>query len=96
MGLYSVSSADIYIYIYISWDLSHVEIKIALFYKYVQQGANNLLVLRSQWYAQYICNTFPDSKQDNESKNIKENIDNDIFIKCSYTLRGHNEILHWI
>ena len=71
MGLYSVSSADIYIYIYIyiSWDLSHVEIKIALFYKYVQQGANNLLVLRSQWYAQYICNTFPDSKQDKESKN---------------------------
>ena len=65
-------------YIYISWDLSHVEIKIALFYKYVQQGANNLLVLRSQWYAQYICNTFPDSKQDKESKNIKENIDNDI------------------
>ena len=65
----------IYIYIYISWDLSHVEIKIALFYKYVQQGANNLLVLRSQWYAQYICNTFPDSKQDKESKNSKENID---------------------
>ena len=47
-----------------------MEIKIALFY--------NLLVLRSQWYAQYICNTFPDSKQDKESKNIKENIDNDI------------------
>ena len=76
MGLYSVSFADIYIYI--SWDLSHVEIKIALFYKYVQQGANNLLVLRSQWYAQYICNIFPNSKQDKESKNIKENIDNNI------------------
>ena len=55
-----------------------MEIKIALFYKYVQQGANNLLVLRSQWYAQYICNTLPNSKQDKESKNIKENIDNNI------------------
>ena len=55
-----------------------MEIKIALFYKYVQQGANNLLVLRSQWYAQYICNTFPNSKHDKESKNSKENIDNNI------------------
>ena len=49
-----------------------------IIYKILQQGANNLLVLRSQWYAQYICNTFPDSKQDKESKNSKENIDMNI------------------
>ena len=66
-----------------------MEIKIALFYKYVQQGTNNLLVLRSQWYAQYICNTFPDSKQDKESKNSKENIDINILHQMLlYTYRA--------